>query len=421
MSVDVTFTDASKPGPSGPITAWDIDFGDGSSHGSGPGPWTHTYAAAGDKTVTLVVTGTGGDGTDTIIKTVQVGAGGGSYASLAAALTYNTRAGAGADEFAALDAAGVIAAGGRHVVCTTRAQHNAAIAAIRAGDWIDCQGIHFTGQVNYRFSLSDWAKITYDSACSFTGATSQTPNVRSIYMPQVDHGIFLFDCDVTNPLGDAGILVNRCNHFVIDFLGSHSVHNCGTGGINLLPQRSATQGDIQNFFVRGEVHDVCQNIAYDTTHAEHGTGIHCMNAADSIGGILHHGMIAIWGHDCVPGGGSVIELGMGSTTASLKPHDIDIYLKGDRMLFKAKSQTAGNGLNAWGQIGANVTIHICEVGGMAGHGIHTDATGGTSKAGVTVLTGTAVNCCQNPRYSGQNPWMSVGGVNYSPGPFSPTP
>jgi hypothetical protein len=121
MSVDVTFTDASKPGPSGPITAWDIDFGDGSSHGSGPGPWTHTYAAAGDKTVTLVVTGTGGDGTDTIIKTVQVGAGGGSYASLAAALTYNTRAGAGADEFAALDAAGVIAAGGRHVVCTTRA------------------------------------------------------------------------------------------------------------------------------------------------------------------------------------------------------------------------------------------------------------------------------------------------------------
>lgn len=64
--LDVTFIDAST----GSITSWDLDFGDGSTHGSGPGPWTHTYTTRNTYTATLMVTGPGG--TDSTTRTVTV-------------------------------------------------------------------------------------------------------------------------------------------------------------------------------------------------------------------------------------------------------------------------------------------------------------------------------------------------------------
>lgn len=70
--LDATLTDHSTPGPSGPITAWDVDWGDGSGHASGAGPWTHTYGSSGSKSVTLVVTGTSPDGTDSDTEAVPV-------------------------------------------------------------------------------------------------------------------------------------------------------------------------------------------------------------------------------------------------------------------------------------------------------------------------------------------------------------
>jgi PKD repeat protein len=51
----VQFTDQST----GPVTAWDWDFGDGSAHSSVQSP-SHTYNSAGTFTVTLTVTGSGG-------------------------------------------------------------------------------------------------------------------------------------------------------------------------------------------------------------------------------------------------------------------------------------------------------------------------------------------------------------------------
>lgn len=67
----VHFHDLSTPGPSGPITAWDYDFGDGTTHGSTPNP-THAYATPGTYSVTLTVTGTGPDGTDAFTRTAYV-------------------------------------------------------------------------------------------------------------------------------------------------------------------------------------------------------------------------------------------------------------------------------------------------------------------------------------------------------------
>ncbi|HRU80427.1 MAG TPA: DUF3344 domain-containing protein [Methanolinea sp.] len=64
----VEFTDAST----GSITTWDMDFGDGSPHGSGPGPWSHTYTARGTYDVSLTVTGPGGSDTKTKTGHIQV-------------------------------------------------------------------------------------------------------------------------------------------------------------------------------------------------------------------------------------------------------------------------------------------------------------------------------------------------------------
>lgn len=59
--LSVSFTDLSTPGPSGPITAWNWDFGDG--HSSAAQNPTHNYTTDGIYTVTLTVTGTSPDGT----------------------------------------------------------------------------------------------------------------------------------------------------------------------------------------------------------------------------------------------------------------------------------------------------------------------------------------------------------------------
>lgn len=66
----VAFTDSSTPGPSGPITHWAWDFGDGSiSDAQNP---SHVYTGAALYTVTLTVTGTGADGTDTLSRVAYI-------------------------------------------------------------------------------------------------------------------------------------------------------------------------------------------------------------------------------------------------------------------------------------------------------------------------------------------------------------
>lgn len=65
-----TFTDTSTPGPSGPITAWAWDFGDGgTSTLQNP---THNYTTPGFYWAELTVTGTGSDGTSSTMVLIGV-------------------------------------------------------------------------------------------------------------------------------------------------------------------------------------------------------------------------------------------------------------------------------------------------------------------------------------------------------------
>lgn len=63
----VSVTDTSIAGPSGPITAWDWDWGDATSHGTSQND-SHTYAATGLYSITLTITGTAPDGTAATIQ-----------------------------------------------------------------------------------------------------------------------------------------------------------------------------------------------------------------------------------------------------------------------------------------------------------------------------------------------------------------
>lgn len=70
MPPDVFFDDKSTPGPSGPITAWAWEFGDGGT--SVEQEPTHHYDEGGNYDVKLTVTGTPPDGTDDIIHNITV-------------------------------------------------------------------------------------------------------------------------------------------------------------------------------------------------------------------------------------------------------------------------------------------------------------------------------------------------------------
>ncbi len=69
--LSVNVTDTSTPGPSGPITGWDWDWGDGSPHDTTQNA-SHVYAAPDVYAITLTVTGTAPDGTDLSSQTVTI-------------------------------------------------------------------------------------------------------------------------------------------------------------------------------------------------------------------------------------------------------------------------------------------------------------------------------------------------------------
>jgi hypothetical protein len=66
---EVTFTDASTPGPSGPIVSWNWAFGDGTTS-TAQNPPPHTYSSGAEREVLLTVVGSGTDGSRTSHQTI---------------------------------------------------------------------------------------------------------------------------------------------------------------------------------------------------------------------------------------------------------------------------------------------------------------------------------------------------------------
>jgi hypothetical protein len=281
----------------------------------------------------------------------------------------------------------------RHIVCTTRSQFNTALANLQAGDWVDCQGITFTGQVTFSNQLSAYAKFTFDAACSFTGSGGTDSNA-AIWMPKPAYLQLLFNgCEITNPTGLQGIRMHGGSHIVIDgFL----IHDCGGTGLDCLAH-AADGGDIHDCFFRGEVYSIGLRPSTDS-HIEKGTGIHCMHAGDGQTATFHHNTTAIYGHDCGPdAGGSVVECG----DQQSPPHDNVFYVKAANMSMVATIQIAGNAVILWGIKYAggadNNDFKIIEATNMQGRALDQNGVnGGVTWAGTQVEYGRADNCCQNP-------------------------
>jgi hypothetical protein len=302
----------------------------------------------------------------------------------------------------------------RHIVCTTRAAFNTAYTNMRPGDWIDCRGIIFTGQVNCRRGLGALAKITYDSGCKFTGTAigSQPSSCLEVTGAGFTQHLFARGATMTNPGGNGIHCQGGMHHCALD---GPLIENMGADGVDWF---GGAYGDTYSNFLRAEIANIgLQSPRFDP-HAEKGTGLHGMNLQDNDRSAVRDNIVALNVRDCPQYGGSAIECGV--VGGGAQPYRNQYYVKASRLRMVAKSQTAGNGVNLWGGPQHDNTFHVVEVEDIAGHAVHTDSSSATY-SNVVVRQGTAARYCLNPRYAGQNPWMRRHGIVYAPGPFTPKP
>lgn len=370
MSVTVNFTDQSTAGPSGPITDWAWDFGDGNTS-TLQNP-SNAYATAGTYTVTLTVIGTSPDGSATVSQPVNVIDTGGGGSLSFTSLTDWPR-----PSFTPI----------RTVNFTTKAQLDTAIADMQAGDLIQYTG---TG-------------ILTISSGSTNGYSIQNKNPASSVVIDLGTGHSIWDSGAvsgdyvkfayTGTANFSAFWVNACSNLRIyggDFTSggygitinapSHDItwwdayiHNVGSSGISV---RGTTSGgsssDCHNLNLRAEVNRFALNPALDN-HPDKGTGLHACILHGNTGNI-HDSIFTIYGHDALApgetshghtwpegGGGSVIEAGNVSGTNYA---NCTYYAKGENNLMRPNGtnpgstaqQTGGNVFNLWGNVALNGNV-----------------------------------------------------------------
>jgi len=194
------------------------------------------------------------------------------------------------------------------------------------------------------------------------------------------------------------------------------VHDTVDSGIKLLPNvpfpggtQSAADNTISDCDIEATVYMIGRDKTVDT-HPEPGTGQHCALLADTDpSGATYpsflRNRVAIDGYNTglssSQGGGSIAELGFNDAASTIS--GCTLILRGNNTLFNAQQQTAGNGLNLWGDATIRCAVPFLQ---------HSNATGsavcnfppGTNRSGVTVAYGRHANTNQNA-YEGTNPWQ----------------
>lgn len=288
---------------------------------------------------------------------------------------------------------------------TTYAELTTAIAALQPGDRLPAAGVTIPASATFSKKLTAAAEIVFDSTCKF--AAGKGLRYPSIYINGAAYLRLI--CDgalVENPTEGDGIDIVAADHCVLD---GWDVRSCATAAMSM----RSTDGPITNNYVRATVRDWALVPSLDD-HAEKGTGLHGLLVENS------HTAYRIDNNTFVlttPGskmGGSLLEVG--TSQQALAPTGNQAWLSAANLLQDAVTQTAGNALNLWGYIG---TLDVVSVTASGLHGYAVHSAPSASYGAVGVDTGSGVNCCLNPRYAGQSPWMSNGGVKYAPGPFQP--
>ncbi len=390
-SLAATFTDLSTPGPSGPITAWDWDFGDGTPHGTTQNP-SHTYAAAGTYTVTLTVTGTSPDGTDDITHTVAP-SGSSNFVSATSRTRPTTLAGTSAPH---------------QKPFTTLAELKTLIAAATTGDYIYYNG---TGRLLITSGTGPALTLTGNKQITIDFGTR-----KSIWDPTLNSGDYvefqysgtgqgdafvirdasnytLYGGSLTGPLGGgSGFRIFGNSSHILWYDGY--VHHVGGSGVMIQPINGSTgaSSSITNCDFMFEVDRCCMYPAVDT-HADKGSGMH---------GVIIHGNSGHWDdsrciayvHDPLQPGetshslvwpegacGSAIEAGTDSTGGATSQNNNSYGYLALNLLMdctgtnpgsNGAKQTGGNGINWWGSVPINSTeiewAEVINISGQSSHG-----------------------------------------------------
>lgn len=385
-SVDVQFTDQSLPGPSGPITAWSWDFGDGGTSTS-ESP-LHTYTSPGYMTVKLEITGTSPDGTAQTTITIPI-----EETSSFFAITSFDR------PFNVGDAT-------RLVTFSTQAGLTNAINNMQPGDYILYSGtgvlVISTTSASTAYSisgknLSSIAAIDFGTAHSAWGFSTTSNYVK-------------FEQNATSKNGNSALSIGNCSNLAVYggeftstaigvsmrgaltnfYLLDQWIHDVGEHGVLMIPSTSSGGvSTIQSTTVRVEVGpNWCMNPELDTAtgHTDLGSGIHCLIAFDSgNGSSFRNNTLVVYGHDSLApgthsygvtwtggGGGSVIEIGQSTGVGSADGSGNTLYVLGENNLFipgenpgSTGTQTGGNVVNMWG----NIPLNALKFGWIEGNNI----------------------------------------------------
>ncbi len=365
--LSVTFADLSIPGPSGPITAWDWDFGDGSSHGTTQNP-SHTYASADTYTVTLTVTGTSPDGTDPTSQPVVVTSASPNFVS-------------------ATNGARPSFTPTRTVHFSTKAQLDAAIADMTAGDLIQYNGtgvLTISSGSGTAYTLANKnpaTDVVIDFGCArniwdpstITGnhvkfAYTGSSNIDCFYIHDCSH-LRIYGGEFNSGIGGAAIRVRGAMSSVR--MWDWYVSQAGSHGIQIQPANPSTGAaeTITGCHFRGEVNRFCMNPANDP-HNDKGTGFHGCLWHDTNHGTITSSEMILYAHDSLQpgatsagktwpegGGGSGIEIGTVGDASS----NNTFYILGENLLMipngtnpgSTGKQTGGNVAQHWGSTKLN--------------------------------------------------------------------
>ncbi|HEX5175157.1 MAG TPA: hypothetical protein VFV91_13550 [Gaiellaceae bacterium] len=184
------------------------------------------------------------------------------------------------------------------------------------------------------------------------------------------------------------------------------LHNCGGSGFAAFTAGASV--DHNDF--EGTVTKVGQTLAWDP-HPEKGTGVHGAILWDAnTNYAFTNNRFAFNAHD-IPTG-ACVELGNDQPSAQASGNVL--YEKCVNETEVASQQTGGNGLQLWGDTDTlGLDVKYLEVDNAQGRALDTQGLyPRRTLRGVTVEYGRASRTNLNPRFAGQNPWDSYGGVVY---------
>lgn len=184
------------------------------------------------------------------------------------------------------------------------------------------------------------------------------------------------------------------------------LHDCGGSGFAAF----STGASVDHNDFEGTITNVGQTLAWDP-HSEKGTGVHGAILWDAnTNYAFTNNRFAFYAHD-IPTG-ACVELG--NDQYSSQAGGNVLYEKCVNETEVATRQTGGNGLQLWGDTNSlRLDVKYLEVENAQGRAL--DSRGlnlGQTLAGVTVEYGRASRTNRSPRYAGQSPWDTYGGVVY---------